>query len=226
MFYVDVPSNVVALARQALSVAGRRSTHAPQVWRHIAKSRGSVRDHPRDIITGTVDYNFDLQSKAILDILIECLDAAAIDFCVGRQQIFKDKNAIIFEISKSSQFLSMRPFLGECVFLSPSKCLCTPNAEGSVLTTVLTDQEELHTARFKFSMSGPMRGKTFASARAVREHISTKKTAASALRQPESARSLLEHQAIIQVLHYENMNSPNIASIIIDTITDVEGISS
>ena len=55
----------------------------------------------------------------------------------------------------------MRPYLGECVFLSPSKCLCSPSAEGSVLTAVLTNQEELHTARFKSRKSGPMRGKIF-----------------------------------------------------------------
>ena len=155
MFYIDVPPDIVAVARQALSAVSRRTNLAPQVWRDSFKSRGSVKDHSRDVITGTVDYNIDLQSKAILNIIISTLEAAGIEFCVGRQQIFEDRNAIVFEFSKYTKFQAMRPYLGECVFLSPSKCLCTPNVEGSVLTTVLTDQEELHTARFMLECLGP-----------------------------------------------------------------------
>jgi hypothetical protein len=71
----------------------------------------------------------------------------------------------------------MRPYLGECVFLSPSKCLCTPSADGSSLTQALSEQEELSTAKFRFRRSGPMGGKIFAAAKDVREHINARRTA-------------------------------------------------
>ena len=88
MFYIDVPSNVVATARQALYVVSRRTNFAPQVWRDSFRSRGSGKDHPRDVITGTVDYNVDIQNSAVLKMIISALEAANLDLCAGRQQIF------------------------------------------------------------------------------------------------------------------------------------------
>ena len=65
-----------------------------------------------------------------------------------------------------------------------------------------------------------MGGKIFAAAKDVREHINARRTAACVARQPEPERSLLGHQAIVQVIHYENINSPNIAGIFIDKIAE------
>jgi len=161
MFYIDVPSNVVAPAREVLLGVSRRSAYAPKVWRDSFRSRGSGRDNPRDVITGTVDYNIDLQSNAILKMIISALEAAGIHSCAGRQQIFQNKNAMIFEFNKTTQYLAMHPFLGESILLSPGKCLCLPSVDGSVLTRALTESEELHTAKFRFRRSGPMSGPNF-----------------------------------------------------------------
>ena len=114
----------------------------------------------------------------------------------------------------------MRPYLGECVFLSPSKCLCTPSVDGSSLTQALSGQEELSTVKFRFRRSGPMGGKIFAAPKDVREHINARRTAIFVARQPEPERNLLGHQAIVQVLHYENINSPNMPGIIIGKIAE------
>ena len=127
---------------------------------------------------------------------------------------------MIFEFNKPSQFLAMRPFLGESVLLSPGKCLCLPSVEGSALTIALTNDEELHTAKFRFRRSGPMHGQIFAGAKAVKEHVNALRTAAFVARQPEFDRLLLEFQVIVQVLHYEHINSPNIVGIIIDKIAE------
>ena len=220
MFYIDVPSNVVAPAREVLLGVSRRSAFAPRVWRDSFRTRGSGRDNPRDVITGTVDYNIDLQSNAILKMIISALEAAGIHSCAGRQQIFQNKNAMIFEFNKTTQFLAMRPFLGESILLSPGKCLCLPSVDGSVLTRALTESEELHSAKFRFRRSGPMSGQIFAGAKAVREHVNALKTAAFILRQPELDRQLHEYQVIVQVLYYEHINTPSIAGIIINKIAE------
>ena len=172
-----------------------------------------------------MEYNIDLQSKAVLKIITQALDNAGIEYCAGRQLLFEDLNAIIFEFNNATQFQRMRPYLGECVFLSPSKCLCSPTVDGSSLTKALSEQEELSTVKFRFRKSGPMGGKIFAVAKDLREHIAARRTAIFVARQPEPERSLLSHQAIVQVIHYENINSPDIAGIIIDKIAEGTNIS-
>jgi len=167
-----------------------------------------------------VEYNIDLQSKAVLNIITQALDALNITYCAGRQQLFKDKNAIIFEFNNATQFQQMRPYLGECVFISPGKCLCAPSVDGRSLTQALTGPEELSTVKFRFRRSGPMGGKIFAAPKDVREHINARRAAIFVARQPEPERNLLGHQAIVQVLHYENINSPNMPGIIIDKIAE------
>ena len=67
-----------------------------------------------------------------------------------------------------------------------------------------------------------MHGQIFAAAKAVKEQMSALRTAAFVARQPQTERHLLEHQVIVQVLHYENINSPNIAGILINKIAETQ----
>ena len=224
--YVDTPVDQVAITRQVLHTISSSNPHFPQVWKQGYRSRGFTRDLPRETIVGPVPNSVDLETQAIVKGIISFFQnnesAKTIDALIGRQGLFGNRNAILFE-GTASQLQRVRASLGECIFVSPHKALCIPCVDADVLIQALTAEECLHTAVLRFRKSGPMKGQIFAKARAIQEHVQASRRMAFAARQPQPTSSMLQRQVQIEVLNLDAINYEHLPAQIMKRVSELLG---
>jgi len=222
--YVDVPEEGLVETKLALNKLSAGEAVFPQEWRIQRRSRAYSKTHPRYTILGFTPRTASLEIDAIIRSLTRNLKVGGFGaengVFVGRQTIFGDPNAILIEASVS-QIIQVGALLGECVFVSPHKALCTPEVGADILSQALTSDERLHTAVLRYRRSGPLGGRIFAKPRLLTEHIRAERYNAFIERQPPSQAAFLRLQAYINILNIDGMNHCSLPSKIMQKIGDL-----
>ena len=217
--FVDVPSCKSSATWKLLYSLSRVGEHFPSGWKLVAKSRGSLKDSPRNLLVGSCSCKAILEIRTLIQEIRTKIDR---DVFVGHYSLFADPDSLIAE-GTIQQFLQIAPLMGECVLVSPHRAVFTARGPAQSFSDMITEAPELNTLKLSYRKSGPHAGKPFAVPAILATHLQAARQNKIANRLPAADAELRRSQAILEVLGIDGANHSHIPHMIMNMLSSKLG---